>query len=286
MIRAVSLVGFRPEQSGVLISAGFTLAGLTLLWNAFLGPELTARGLLTLALAALFPGHVYYAAVFPISMCVFFQMLAIKLYDSERFLLAGIAGCIAAFTYSTGFFLAFVFGLHLLVWHRNEGFGRLSVNVLLAAGLTFAGFLAVILVQRMQVGVWNAYQLVQAKYHYAFTLPWIPLVAQVHGSFRPNAMLARQASFVLVMVGLLLWAAFKSPRSLLDSLLAIYALTYWLVPLMLGPGYVAVVRAESMLLPMIPLARKLPVAVLVVLVLVAFLFAPQIGSMFFQGKIV
>lgn len=143
-----------------------------------------------------------------------------------------------------------------------------------------------ILLQRIQVGVWNAYQLVQEKYNYEFTLAWIPLLAQIHNAFSTNAPVARQATFLIVLVGLLLWAALKSPRSPLDSLLAIYALIYWLVPLMLGPGYVAVVRAESMLLPMIPLARKLPVAVLALLVLAALLLAPFIGVLFFRGEIV
>lgn len=142
LIRALSVADLTQEQSGVLISAGFTLAGLTLLWNAFLGPETSARGLLALLLAAVFPGHVYYAAVFPIAMCTFFSMLAIKLYDTKQFLLAGVAGGLAAFSYSTGFFLAFVFGLHLLRFHRRDGFGSLAAKVLLASGLTFSGFLA------------------------------------------------------------------------------------------------------------------------------------------------
>jgi hypothetical protein len=284
LIKAVSLAGISPEQSGVLISAAASLAGLTLLWNGFLGPARNARSWLTLALAALFPGHVYYAAVFPIALCTFLSLLAIKLFDEERFALAGLVGCVSAFTYSTGFFLAFAFGLNLLLWHWREGLARLSTKVLLSAGLTVTGFVAALLVQRMQVGVWNAYQLVQAKYHYAFTPPWVPLVEQARMALSPKHPIERQAMLVLLLVVTSVWAALRAPRRPLDSLLAIYALCYWLVPLMLGPGYVAVVRAESMLLPMVPLARKLPVAVLVVLVLCALLLAPVIGSFFFYTK--
>ena len=139
LIRGLTSVGFTPEQSGVLVAAGFAFAGLLLLWNVFLGPELNARNLLVLVLAAFFPGHVYCHAVFPISMCTFFQIAAIKLYISQQFLLAGIAGFIAAFSYSSGFFLAGVFGLHLLLWRRDEPLRDQALVLLQVAGLTFPG---------------------------------------------------------------------------------------------------------------------------------------------------
>jgi hypothetical protein len=286
LIRGMSALGPSPEQCGVLIAAGFALAGLVLLWNAFLGPEWNTRGLLALTLAAFFPGHVYYHAVFPVGMCVFFQLAAIAFYDARRYWLAGFAGALAAFSYSSGFFLAAVFGIHLLVWHRKAQFTTQALTQLQVAGLTFAGFLAVLVMLRIEVGVWNAYQLVQAKYHYSFTFPWVPIAQHAFKIVRRDADLARQATFVAILMGLLLWAAARKPRSPLDGLLAVFALIYWLTPLMLGPGYVAVVRSEAMLLPVVPLAKKLPVPALAIVVFIAILLSLRIGALFFRSVIV
>lgn len=286
LIHLLSALGPSPEQCGVLIAAGFTLASLALLWNGFLGPEWSARGLLALLLAALFPGHVYYHAVFPVSMCLFFQLAALKLYVSKRFVLAGMAGALAAFTYSSGFFLAAVFGLHLLLWRRREPLADQVRRQLEVAGLTLAGFLAFLAVLRVEVGVWNAYPLVQAKYHYRFTVPWIPVAQQLRESLQPTAALARQAVFVAVLIGLLLWAALREPRAPLGALLVMFALTYWLTPLMLGPGYVAVVRSESMLLPVVALAKRLPLGVLMVMVAFALVSALGIDPLFFRAILV
>jgi Gpi18-like mannosyltransferase len=286
LIRLLSAFGPTPEQSGVLIAAGFTLACLVLLWNAFLGPDWNARGLLALTLAAFFPGHVYYHAIFPISMCLFFQLAAIGFYASERFWLAGLAGAVAAFSYSSGFFLAAVFGFHLLLWHRKEPLGNQALTQLQVTGLTFAGFLAVLVLLRIEVGVWNAYQLVQAKYHYTFTFPWIPVTDHLLKLSQPGVGKEHQAGFVAVLVGLLVWAAFRHPRRPLDTLLVVFALIYWLTPLMLGPGYAALVRSESMLLPAIPLAKKLPIGVLVALVIVAVGLALRLDGLFFVNSLV
>jgi Gpi18-like mannosyltransferase len=286
LIRFMSALGPSPEQCGVLLAAGFGLACLVLLWNAFLGPEWNTRGLLALTLAAFFPGHVYYHAVFPVSMCVFFQLAAIALYVSKRFLLAGLAGALAAFSYSSGFFLAAVFGIHLLIWRRDERLTSQALTQLQVAGLTFAGFVAVLIMLRVEVGVWNAYQLVQAKYHYAFTFPWIPMARHGFKLLKPDAELARQATFVAILMCLLLWGAVRQPRRPLDGLLAVFALIYWLTPLMLGPGYVAIVRSEAMLLPVVPLAKKLPIPVLVIIVLAALVLSARVGSLFFRSVIV
>jgi hypothetical protein len=286
LIRLMSAFGPSPEVCGVVISAGFALAGLLLLWNAFLGPEWNTRGLLALALAAFFPGHIYYHAVFPVGMCVFLLLAAIAFYNSRQFGLAGLAGAVAAFTYSSGFFLAAAFGIHLLVTQRKQPLSTQVRAQLQAAGLTVLGFAAVLVLLRVAVGAWDAYQLVQAKYHYRFTFPWVPIGRHLYKSFQPGAHLARQATFVAILIGTLCWAAARKPRRPVDGLLVLFALIYWLTPLMLGPGYVAVIRSEAMLLPAVPLAKKLPTPVLIGLVLIAIILSAQISGQFFRSAIV
>ncbi len=139
---------------------------------------------------------------------------------------------------------------------------------------------------RVEVGVWNAYQLVQAKYHYAFTFPWIPVGGHALKILQPGAELARQATFVAVVMCLLSWAAAQQPRRPLDGVLVLFALIYWLTPLMLGPGYVAIVRSEALLVPVVPLAKKLPIPVLGLIVLLAIGLSLRVGALFFRSVIV
>jgi hypothetical protein len=286
LVRVVSSLGLNPERSGVLIAAAFALLSLVLLWNAFLGPRPTTQGLLGLAACSLFFGHVYYYAIFPISMCTFFQVAAIYLFTTKRYLAAGIAGGVAAFTYSSAFFLAGIFGLHLLLFRREEAFRQRVYALVASAGLTFSGFVLALALQRWEVGTWDAYRLTQAKYHYAFTLPWKPVKSHLLAALKHRDPMGIQATLVLASVVSAVVVSLRAPRRSADLLLALFAVVYLLVPLMLGPGYVAVVRSESMLLPMMPLAAKLPVPVLVCLVGLLLFCSLQISPLFFLSRLV
>jgi len=68
--------------------------------------------------------------------------------------------------------------------------------------------------------------------------------------------------------------------------LVLFAAIYWCAPLLLGPGYLAICRAESVLLPIVPLVCKLPVVLLLLLVLIALALSIQIGPLFFRGVLV
>ena len=102
LIRALIGLSLDQDIAGTVISATFALGTLVVLWNFFLEAEVSIAALLTLLLAAFFPGHVYYHAVFPISVCSFFLVSGLAAYTKRQFALAGLAGACAAFTYSSG----------------------------------------------------------------------------------------------------------------------------------------------------------------------------------------
>ena len=286
LIRTASRFGLDPTLAGTVIAAIFALATLILLWNFFLGPRPTAAGVLTLLLAAFFPGHVYAHAVFPVSMCAFLQVLALYAHTRHRYLSTGLLGGVGAFTYGSGLFLAGVFGLDILVRDRRERPSAITRRLFLECGLIVLGFVGALFIQWLYVGVWNGYFAVQAKYGYGATLPWVTIIphikAAVSGHLRADN---AQTIFVLGLVVCFIWAAVRAPKSGLDRLFCIFLLTYWLIPLTLG-GNLSLYRVEAMLLPAVPLARKLPLPVLVALVLSALIISGCMALLFFQNILV
>ena len=289
LIRLVATLGITPLVAGALVSALFALGILILFWNLFLGPKPTLAGALALVFAAFFPGHFYDHAVFPISMFAFLQVLALRFYVDRQFAWAGIAGGLAAFTYSSGLFLCAVFGLHLLGAERQRSYRDQLIAIALAPGLVAVGFLCALLLQWIEVGTWNAFFLVQAKYAYQFTWPTTPLAASVSHVIQhfPTIGPSTQSLFVAIVCLSLLWRALATrPVARVDAVMSLFLIVYWLVPLMMG-GSLSIYRAESTLLPAAaPLAGRLRPAWLAALLLLALLVSRAMSKLFFKNVLV
>lgn len=287
-IRALALTGFRPALAGVILSALFALAALGVIWNAFLDAELSIRNLLALGLATFFPGYVYDHAVFPISMFALLQLWSLRMYAAERFGWAGAFGAAAAFSYSSGLFLAGVFGLHVLIAQRARSYVEQLRILCATSGAVVLGFLAAITLQRIQVGAWNAYFMVQAKYAYAFRTPWQAwqehwekMVGDWPAAIGPS----NQTIFVaLLCTSFLVFLPWRRGLARSEGVLSLFLLVYWLVPLMMG-GQLSIYRAEATLLPAVSLAKRLPIVVGAVAVAIAFMLARPISKLFFRALI-
>jgi hypothetical protein len=266
LMRALGSWGVAHDTAGAWIAGVCAVLTLLLIWNAFLDAELSLAAGLTLLLAAFFPGHVYQHAVFPVSLCTLFNVLALHAYKNKRFLWAGIAGFGSAFSYSSGVFLAAVFGLHLLFVDFRRPLQQQMRQWLLTAGITALGLVAFFVLLQVETGTWRAYFMVQGKYSYTPTFPWLAIAKHV-GKMRLSGphFMSVQTVFVAGLGTSLLWAALRPTRRAVDGTLAIFLLIYWWIPLALG-GSLSLYRAESMLLPAVTLARKLPIPVLVLLV--------------------
>jgi hypothetical protein len=167
LVHALVGVASTPEAWALALPALFHWATLVVLWIGFLKARLEPKCLAVLGLAALFPAQIYYHAGFPISQFLFFAMIALLLLVQGRIWLGAAAGAMAAFTYSTGFILAGVFGVWTLVAFPR----RRWLAGALAGGLVFAGFVAVLAVHQLTVGRWNAFFLVQEKYGHSIGSP-------------------------------------------------------------------------------------------------------------------
>jgi hypothetical protein len=286
LFRHLDLAG---PVAGVLLSHTFLFLTFLLLWQGFFAGTLTVSSFNSLLLVVVFPGSIYYQAVFPISMFLFFVFLSFYLLQTARWLWAGVAGFLSAFTYATGFLLALVFAF-LLADRAKPVTVRLT-TVLTVSGLTVLGFATVLGVQAGMVGAWDAFFKVQAKYGHGLHNPLTPFRKALRSVLRldwENPLFMAHLQTVLI-VGLLLTLLYTYkaswPQSQVERLVLSYSLIFWFFPLLLGQG-VNLYRQESLLLPLTLLFHRLPVYMqLSILVLFCFLKFPM-SVLFFRGVLV
>lgn len=155
-IRGVAWFGVPYELAGVLVSEACFLASLLILWR-LLGNRLTTNSVGAMALAAVFPGGVYFHAIFPISMCLLGLLVVIVGVRRESWWLAGLGGFVALSTHMIGVIglvalaLSAIFG-----WRRFDWGGRLLRvgGAIGLGGLAYPGALAVI---HAYTGSWTIY---------------------------------------------------------------------------------------------------------------------------------
>lgn len=250
-------LGLELADAGVLVARACHLGMLAALWIGFLRDRARAPAVLALAIAAAFPAFIYQDAVFPISMTVLSIVVSLALLSRGRFLLGGLAGAVAAFSYSTGVLLAVAGAAAILALPSlRDRSARLRAAVVYCAPIVAAWSL-VLLVFEWSVGRWDAWFLTQQHYNYEaeffVTGLWDRLYEFTQETATPRAALVQTAlvaALVLAGVGavILRWR----DRDNRDVTVAAFALVFWVGPLSLG-GYGALPRAEALLVPVVAL---------------------------------
>ncbi len=291
LLRSLSLIGLGGPVGGLILASLFYLGSLYVLWFGLLKAQISPSNVLALLMSAFFFGSVYYRAVFPVSAEIFFILLFVFFLARDRWLAAGISGAAAAFFYSTGFLLAGVTVIWLALARRDlEPRCRLVAGVQ-AAGLTVAGFLAVLGVQWISTGVWGAFFKVQAKYGYGVFPPTKRLLASVVPVLRdglsveeiPNLQTAIVAVAVVILVtgSGLVWRRVTP----MERWVVIATLIFWLFPLMLG-GVLSLYRSEALLLPSTLLLRHIPMPLQLALVAAAIALAYPMSMLFYENVLI
>jgi hypothetical protein len=282
-LRPLMAAGASPRWAAVLVSAAFAFLSLALLWIGALR-SWREGGPLALLVAAFFPGQVYQHGAFPLAQFSLLAVLCLLAARHERWLLAGLAGFLAALTYSTGWLLAPVLVAWALASPGRAPDVRLR-RVGLAAVLTFGGFLTVLLVQGRQTGVWNAFFAIQGAYGHHLSNPLLTWWLAVKEVFTPPWQGVQegpqlQTLLVSVWVACLLARRFRAgDRAAL--LPALYALAFWTFPLAMGSG-VSLYRSEATLLPSVLLMEGLPRPAIALVLVAAVLVAWPMGVLFFR----
>ncbi len=289
-VRALATFGLAPTTAGVIVSAVFELAMLFLVWRRWLGGRATARGLLALLAVALSVGSVYRHAVFPLSAVAFLAALQAELAAARRWIGAGLAGAAAAFTYSTVFFLAPV-AVAAICLDRGVPWPRRLVAAATVGGITFAGFGAVLLIHRLEVGTWNAFFLIQGRYGHALQSPLETLGAYLLTPDAGDGVLAAVRRHVVVsstFVAMIVACAVVSVRRggpAVDRWAALYAISFFLFPLAFGPA-VNPVRSVSFLAPAAITLRWLPTPALATWISITGLAVFEMARLYFLNTLV
>lgn len=291
---AISLVsdgGTGTAQAGVAIATLFQIATLYVLWMLFLRDEPLPGALLTLVAAAFFFGHVYYRAVFPMSLSTFLILIHLHLMRNRRWGAAGGVAAAAAVTYPTAWLLAPVGAVWL--WFAATDLTRRQriKAALVAATPAVLGFATVILVQWLYTGVVGAFFDRQATFGYGPSLPTERLSDVFRPLFRdglamdavPNLQTALVTVTVATLAGI---AAFRwKVLSATERWAALALVAFWLFPLSLG-GSTSLYRIDSLLLPGVLLLPRLPVAGQAAIGVACVGLSYPMALLFFRGVLI
>lgn len=290
LVGGLHRIGLPLMGTAVVVSWTFAAATIVLLWSTFFGRRLRAAAVGGLLYAAFAPGQIYDYAIFPLSILAFWTIAYLWLLHRGRWAAAGISGAIAALSYPAGVVLAPVSAAWLLAQRSVAPVERLR-RTAWASGLIVAALGLFALDQRLETGHWDAYLLVQDKYHHTLQNPF----AATHGLILPLQhgspfVLSKAPALQTVVVTFALLAvlahAVARRRSLdrLDVLLLLWAIATWVFPLM--QANLSVQRSQAALLPLALLAQRLPKPLLFTLVAVAAAVALAMEKLFLQGVLV
>jgi hypothetical protein len=299
LINLLGRLGVPLPWGGFYLAEIFAAGTMFLVW-LLIEPSWSPRSLLPLALAAVFPGQVYFFALFPVSLVAFLALGFLLLLSRRRYVLAGLAGAAAAWAYPVGLLLAPVAAAFTLIADRGRSVAQWLSRALPAAGLAALGIVALLLAYQRWVGAWDAFFLVQAKYGNGFHNPVAIFLVSLDGAGHaryaiqdPNPgykHLAPKAQTVYVaglVVSLVASAAAWWRRNLTrtDWVVLCYTVIVWVLPLTQSAA-VSRYRSEALLVPCVALVRRLPLPVQVLLVVVAAWIAFEMAPLFFAGKLI
>jgi hypothetical protein len=299
LVNLLGRLGTPLPWAGKYLAEACALGTMILVW-LLIGPSWSARDLLALALAAVFPGQVYYFAVFPISLVAFLSVAFLLLLARRRYVLAGLAGAAAAWAYPTGFLLPAVAVIYTAIADRGRSFADWLERVIPSAGIPALGITALLLAYQVWARAWDAYFLVQAKYGNGFHNPVAIFLASLTGGaparysiagpnlgykyLPPKAQTVLVALLVLALVAASL-TVWRTSLTRVDWVVLCYTVLVWLFPLTQSIA-VSRYRSEALLIPVVVLVRRLPVWIQIPLVAVAAWIAFGMAGLFFQARLI
>jgi len=295
-----ALTGLSLVAAAVGLAFVFHAATLIFLWVTFLDRRLTFGALGALVFAAFAPGLVFHEAFYPMSVLSFCTLVNLWSLYRGRYVAAGLAGAAAALLYPVGIVLALTSAIWLLLQSAPMA-ARLRA-IAAASGLTVAGLGVFLVEQRLELGRWNAYLLVQRKYGHHLEQPFAQLenalsILHHHSPFALTTIIPVQKTFGIttvtadetVLVALLLACglaavALRQPVDRLGLLIAIWAIASYVLPQL--ESEVQSYRVEATLLPLALFLPRLPRPLVALFALGAICVCAPLARLEFQGWLV
>jgi hypothetical protein len=293
LIAPFSHVGL-ASTAGIVLAAVFQFAAISVLWFGFLIALPKSRSLPLLALTAVFPGSIYYAAIFPMSLFALLLLSGLVFIGRRNVGAVSVIAFLAAATHPSGWAFA-----ACAAWSFRS---RLT-SALLPCVSAAAAVASMVVAQWLMTGHWNAYSLSEKgrglgindplnplRFAKSVTLSFVKAPSFFTDPSRQVLVQYIQTILVLFVVVAALGAvaarlAFgRSRLNAQDSAGAVLVSLLWVAPLVLGG--VSLYRLDSALLPSIILLRYLPRFGALPLVLAAAPVAFLMDVVFFRGLLV
>jgi hypothetical protein len=138
VIRAVASLGLPYDFAAILVSEAFFLGSLFILWKLF-DQQLTWQSGAAMAAAAVFPGAIYFHAIFGTSMCLFGLLLTVYAVRKQSWTLAALGSFLAFSTHMVGVIGVIALGLSVAFGWRSFAWPQ---RILRVGGATAIGALA------------------------------------------------------------------------------------------------------------------------------------------------
>lgn len=258
----------------------------------------TARRVACLALAAVFPGQVYFAALFPISLLTFAVLLCIwlatrtSLATRATAVRTGVLGVVAGLAYPLALAAAPALVLGAFVTRSR----RARTTMFTGAAAIVAGFGLVLAYAQLRVGMWNAYFITEkheygVKAHSPLTLLDTRYRQFVHPPSSWFRITTQQGALATLLVALALAVTvpglIRARRSADRTELTLLgtAFTAWLIPY-IAAGGLSIYRSEACLIVLVPLLRRLPLWEIAALVCAASVVAFHMAPLFFSNALI
>ena len=263
VIRLFRLVGVDGFAAAMVLSWGFSLGAVVLVWRGFC-PRVDFSAAATVTFAAFTPGAVYYFAPFPLSMVAFFGVLYLFMLSREEWMWAGLAAIPLVLVYPIGLLAPISAGVWLLIVYRAASNIAPPPGYLTASVVPIFAIAIVPVSQALSVGHWDAFYDTQSNFDYGLQSPLhasaqgLHLLREFHFDLAdaPSWQSLLVAVVFLAVIGALLvrWRTVSA----IEVLIVVWLLLTWL--LVQSKSGLSAYRSEAALLPLAILVGRLPAA--------------------------
>ncbi|MEU3777716.1 hypothetical protein AB0F11_31870 [Streptomyces sp. NPDC032472] len=305
-VRAASATGLSYESSAVVVAEASLFGMFAVLWW-LLGARLTWATGLTLAIGTVFPGGIYFHAVFPVATGTLALLVCTAGVKRGSWALAGAGGFVAAACHPVGAVAAvMLLSSAIFAWRRDSWPVRCA-KAALSAALTVCGVLWSTWLMWQATGRWDAYETIQRvsygqgdvrqpfdemgkAYHFPFSdwyrprgnLPWLV----EHSLAAHRAELWLNVTFVLLVSATAAVRLIRRHRLPVEDWAAlILTASVFLLPFFAG-AEMSWYRNHAQMFVGLVLVRRVPRWMQVVLLALCTAQYARLGAMFFAGVLV
>ncbi len=269
----------------------FALFSIYLILTLTAADKLNMENLLFTVLVCFYWSFFYHHAVFPVSATVFFILLSLLAFKTEKKWLIYLSCFLASFFYPTGFLLAGAFAILNIIKNKKDWVKSIKPSLLYML-FGFGGMILFFVILYFQVGDFMGFIKVQAKYGHGFHSPFLLInksIRVITETENTKDIYPIIQSF-LVLLGFVFLTLFYVKKRMFEDtflkLVFIITTVFLFFPWIIGGGELSLYRAEALLLPSVILLKDLPNKYKISLLLVLLALGVPMCYLYFDNFLI